>query len=187
MWNYYIPWWILCTFLRTTIQLHIYRAFFFHILSILYFLFRLAFLSFFIFLYLLFLCLCTKTPRENVSYDNIYNAINLIMISEYQELEYIKMRISLSCSRRGIGGWRCRTWWGSRWWAWTWHLMWWREARAAGVYLPIGRHGDGHMAWEEIQMTTCTTCTLCATTTGTCTEATTQVCMISTMNSKVIL
>lgn len=53
--------------------------------------------------------------------------------------------------------------------------MWLREARAAGVYRPTGRRGDGHMAWEETQMTTCMTCMLCATTMGTCMEATTQV------------
>lgn len=53
-----------------------------------------------------------------------------------------------------------------------------REARAAGVYLPTGHRGDGHMAWEETQMTTCMTCTLCATTMETCMEATTLVILI---------
>ena len=53
--------------------------------------------------------------------------------------------------------------------------MWWRGVRAAGVYLPIGRHGGDPMAWEETLMTTFMTFMLCATTMGVCTEATTLV------------
>lgn len=77
--------------------------------------------------------------------------------------------------RMEIDEWRFRTWWSSLSSVWTWHHTWWREARAAGVSLLTGHHGDGLMGWAETQRTTFMTCMQCAITMGPCKEDITQV------------
>ena len=81
-----------------------------------------------------------------------------------------------SCDRKETGAWNFRTWSSSPWLAWTWHLMWLREARAAGVCHPIGLHGDDLMDSGGTLRTTSMTCMLCAIIMAPCKGGTTQVC-----------
>lgn len=81
-----------------------------------------------------------------------------------------------SCDRKETGAWNFRTWSSSPWLAWTWHLMWLREARAAGVYHPIGLHGDDLTDSAGTLRTTSMTCMLCAIIMAPCKGGTTQVC-----------
>ena len=84
--------------------------------------------------------------------------------------------LSRDFNRKETSVWNFRTRSSSLWLAWTWHLAWLSEARAAGVCRPTGLHGDGPTDSGETLRTTSMTCMPCAVIMAPCKGGTTQVC-----------